>query len=97
MAEITIAHIRQLALVFGCAASDEEILTFLNENGNAYGMWMRMMQAAEDFIKSNLRTSLTKSDIRQWNQEFIAADARYLQTHPTTPNGISGVNKNLRI
>jgi len=31
-------------------------MAFLNQNGRAYEMWKRMMQAGEDYIKSSLQT-----------------------------------------
>jgi len=97
VAEITLAHIRQLATVFGCAATEEEVLTFLNENGHAYEMWICMMQAAEDFIKSNLRKVPRKPDVRQLKQKSLVADTCYLPTYATTADGMSDLNKNLRI
>lgn len=52
--EITLAHIRQLAFMFGWPVGEDHVLALLNQGGRAYGIWMRMMQAGEDFIKSNL-------------------------------------------
>ena len=54
VAEITLAHIRQLAFMFGYPISEDYVLAFLNEGGHAYARWIRMMQAGENFIKSNL-------------------------------------------
>jgi len=97
VAEITLAHIRQLGTVFGCAATEEEVLTFLNENGHAYRMWMCMMQAAESFIKSNLRTGLRKSGVSQLKHKSAVAETCYFPTYATTADGMSDLNKNLRI
>ena len=97
MAEVTLAHIRQLAVLFGCEVSEEEVLTFLNQNGHAYGMWMRMMQAAEDFIKSNLPTGAPKAAGRQLKHSAVAADSSYFRTYPTSADGTSSLNNNLRI
>jgi hypothetical protein len=97
VAEITLAHIRQLATVFGCAASEEEVLTFLNENGHAYGMWMCMMEAAEDFIKNNLRIGLRNSDVGQLKQKSVVAETCYFPTYATRADEISDLNKHLRI
>src|ERR1700758_1260786 len=45
VAEITLAHIRQLAFMFGWPVGEDHVLALLNLGGHAYGMWMRMMQA----------------------------------------------------
>jgi hypothetical protein len=97
VAEVTLAHIRQLAVLFGCEVSEEEVLTFLNQNGHAYGMWMRMMQAAEGFIKSNLPTGVPKADARQLKHSAVAADSCYFRTFPTSADGMSSLNNKLRI
>ncbi|HVO60083.1 MAG TPA: hypothetical protein VMT53_04070 [Terriglobales bacterium] len=97
MAEVTLAHIRQLAVVFGCAVSEEEVLRFLNENGHAYALWMSMMQAAEDFIKSNLPTGRTKADTRQAKHSAFTADTCHFPTYQTNADGMSDLNNNLRI
>jgi hypothetical protein len=33
-----------------------EVATFLNQNGTAQNVWIHMMQAGEQYIKSNLKT-----------------------------------------
>ena len=95
VAEITLAHIRQLAPVFGCAASEQEVLMFLNENGHAYDLWMCMMQAAERFIETNLRTGLTTARFGQLKQK--PPQGCYLPPYSSITEGMSDLNKNLSI
>lgn len=97
VAEITLAHIRQLAATFGCPADEAHVLSFLNEDGYAYGMWMCMMQAGENFIKSNFPTVLSKSDSTRIKESTARADIRYFPTYPTMADGMSDLSKNLRI
>jgi hypothetical protein len=53
-AEITLAHLQHFAAESGSHMSAEEVAAFLNQDGNAQGMWIHMMQAGEDYIKSAL-------------------------------------------
>ncbi|HEX8924684.1 MAG TPA: hypothetical protein VF786_02775 [Terriglobales bacterium] len=53
-AEITTAHLVELAREAGEQISTADAEAFLNENGHAYEMWMHMMRAGEEFIKSHL-------------------------------------------
>jgi hypothetical protein len=94
VAEITVAHIRQLAMRFGCPASEDHVLTFLNEDGHAYAQWMRMKQAGEEFIKSNLPRVLSKADSTKLTESAAPGRSYYF---PTTANGISDLKNNLRI
>jgi hypothetical protein len=55
VAEITLAHLTRIAVESGRPLSDEQALDFLNQDGRAYAMWTRMMQAGEEYIKSTLR------------------------------------------
>ncbi|MBZ5597056.1 MAG: hypothetical protein LAN83_01930 [Acidobacteriia bacterium] len=57
VAEITLAHLIQLALENGHSLNQEEAIAFLNQEGRAYAMWKHMMQAGEDYIKSSLERS----------------------------------------
>ena len=54
VAEITVSHLMQFAGELGRAMSHEDAVAFLNQDGRAYAMWKRMMQAAEEYMKSNL-------------------------------------------
>jgi hypothetical protein len=54
VAEITLAHLTQIAREQGQCLSPEEALTFLNEDGRAYDMWKHMMLAGEEYIKTHL-------------------------------------------
>ena len=53
-AEITTAHLVELAREAGAQISTAQAEEFLNENGYAYEMWMHMMRAGEEFIKNHL-------------------------------------------
>jgi hypothetical protein len=53
-AEITLAHLQQFAAESGSHMSAAEVATFLNQNGRAHHMWLHMMQAGEDYMKSVL-------------------------------------------
>ena len=55
-AEITVAHMLQFASEMGTNMSAAEVAAFLNENGHAQDIWTHMMQAGEEYIKSNLGT-----------------------------------------
>lgn len=57
VAEITLAHLMQLALENGHSLTQDEAIAFLNQDGRAYAMWKQMMQAGEEYIKSSLRRS----------------------------------------
>ena len=54
-AEITLAHLAQFAVEAGASLSPEQALVFLNQDGRAYAMWKRMMQAGEEYFKSTLQ------------------------------------------
>ncbi len=54
-AEITLAHVQAFAEEIGTNITVAEVATFLNHNGRAQGLWNHMMQAGEQFIKSNLK------------------------------------------
>ena len=55
-AEITVTHLEQFAHEIGTDLSATELAQFLNQNGLAQNVWMHMMQAGEQYIKSNLKT-----------------------------------------
>ncbi len=55
IAEITLAHLTQFACEAGRSLSQQEAIAFLNQDGRAYAMWKRMMQAGEEYIKSTLQ------------------------------------------
>lgn len=54
-AEITLAHLQQFARELGTDMNAAEMAAFLNEKGRAQAVWTQMMQAGEDYIKSNLQ------------------------------------------
>ncbi len=53
-AEITLAHLQHFAAESGSPMSADELAAFLNQGGRAHDMWIHMMQAGEDYIKSVL-------------------------------------------
>lgn len=53
-AEITVAHVLQFAKELGSNMNAAEAATFLNQQGRAQAVWTHMMQAGEEFLKSNL-------------------------------------------
>jgi hypothetical protein len=55
VAEITLAHLTQVAQEMGRNLSPEKAIAFLNQNGRAYELWKRMMQAGEEYLKSALQ------------------------------------------
>ena len=54
IAEITLSHLIRLGNERGCPVSRRQALAFLNQEGRAFEMWKRMMQAAEEFIAGSL-------------------------------------------
>ena len=54
IAEITLSHLIRLGNEQGYPVSRQQALAFLNQEGRAYEMWKRMMQAAEEFIAGSL-------------------------------------------
>ncbi len=74
-AEITLAHLQQFAREAGSNMNAAEMAAFLNEKGRAQAVWTQMMQAGEDYIKSNLAGKA----IRIYTPERNAAQSRSLQ------------------
>jgi len=64
-AEITAEHLIRFAREVGASMSHEEAIGFLNREGRAYDMWKHMMQAGEEYIKSNLQVSRGPIPLRQ--------------------------------
>ena len=54
-AEITVTHLQHFAQEMGANLSATEVAQFLNQNGLAQNVWMHMMQAGEEYIKSSLQ------------------------------------------
>jgi hypothetical protein len=54
-AEITLSHVQAFAQEMGTDFTEEQLASFLNENGLAQGLWMHMMRAGEQYIKSSLK------------------------------------------
>jgi hypothetical protein len=55
-AELTVTHLQQFAQEVGTDLSAAEVAQFLNQNGLAQNVWMHMMQAGEQYIKSSLKS-----------------------------------------
>ena len=55
-AEVTMVHVQQFVKEMGTDMTEAEVAKFLNENGRAQSVWIHMMQAAEQYIKSSLPT-----------------------------------------
>jgi hypothetical protein len=53
-AEITLAHLQQFAAESGTHMSAAEVAAFLNQDGRAHHMWLHMMEAGEEYMKSIL-------------------------------------------
>jgi hypothetical protein len=53
-AEITLAHLQHFADELGSHMSAAELAAFLNQDGRAHDMWLHMMQAGEDYMRSIL-------------------------------------------
>lgn len=64
-AEITVAHLVEFARETGGEISLQQAANFLNENGQAYEMWMHMMRAGEEFIKANINPRMPVQSIRE--------------------------------
>lgn len=53
-AEITLGHVQAFAEEMGTHFTEAQVAAFLNQNGLAQGLWMHMMRAGEQYIKSSL-------------------------------------------
>ena len=58
-AEITLAHLQHFAAESGSHMSADEVAAFLNHDGRANDMWICMMQAGEDYMKSALQQKVS--------------------------------------
>ncbi len=58
-AEITLAHLQHFAAESGSHMNAAEVAAFLNQDGRAHLMWVHMMQAGEDYMKSILEQRVT--------------------------------------
>jgi hypothetical protein len=56
-AEITLTHLRKIAQEAGVSLAPEDTATFLNSGSFAQTLWVRMMRAGEEYIKSSLYVS----------------------------------------
>ncbi len=70
-AEITLAHVLQFAREAGSNMSAAEIAAFLNQDGRAQSVWMHMMRAGEEYIKSSLEAN--KATIPNVKQSLVRA------------------------
>jgi polyisoprenoid-binding protein YceI len=54
-AEITLTHVQEFAQELGSNLTSAELADFLNKNGLAQSVWVHMMQAGEQYIKTSLK------------------------------------------
>ncbi len=54
VAEISVNHLRKLALDMGQHLSEADALAFLNQQGHAYDMWKEMMRAGENYLRASI-------------------------------------------
>ena len=54
-AEISLVHVQEIAQEMGATFTTAEVAEFLNRGGLAQNLWTHMMQAGEQYIKSNLQ------------------------------------------
>ncbi|HZP61889.1 MAG TPA: hypothetical protein VFB28_00630 [Terriglobales bacterium] len=54
-AEITAAHLTELASKLKCPLTHEQAIALLNNEGHAYEMWKWMMKAGEEYIRFALQ------------------------------------------
>lgn len=73
VAEITVAHLTQIARELGRTLNEEEALAFLNQGGRAYDMWKHMMLAGEEYIKTSLNSPRLATVGRQVPRERVSA------------------------
>ncbi len=73
VAEITIAHLTQIARELGRTLNHEEALAFLNQDGRAYAMWKHMMLAGEEYIKTTLKNPRLAAVGRSISRHRISA------------------------
>jgi hypothetical protein len=64
-AEITVTHVQEFAQELGAKLDAAEVAQFLNHNGLAQNVWIQMMEAGEQFIKSSLQREVKAMAIPQ--------------------------------
>jgi len=62
-AEITLAHLQHFADESGNHLSAAEVAALLNQDGRAHDMWIHMMQAGEDYMKSILEQKMVSMHV----------------------------------
>ena len=55
-AEIGLVHVQAFAQEIGATITAAEVAEFLNQSGLAQNLWIHMMRAGEQYIKSNLKS-----------------------------------------
>jgi hypothetical protein len=89
-AEITLAHVMQFAQELGSTLNAAELAVFLNDSGRAQAMWMHMMQAGEEYIKTSLLEGKQGGLHKQKRPATPAATNHSLQHKPlVTPEPAS--------
>ena len=80
-AEITVAHMLQFAKEMGTNMNAAEAATFLNEQGRAQAVWTHMMQAGEEFLKSNLAGKTAVPNPARSTTQSISSAPPLLRKH----------------
>lgn len=74
-AEIGLVHVQAFAQEMGTPITAAEVTEFLNQPGMAQSLWIHMMQAGEQYIKSNLQRKF----LRLPNQSGMSVEATMIQ------------------
>jgi hypothetical protein len=64
-AEITVTHVQEFAQELGAKLEAAEVAQFLNHNGLAQNVWIHMMEAGEQYIKSSLQNQVKPATVTQ--------------------------------
>jgi hypothetical protein len=70
--EIGLVHVQAFAREMGTTITIAEVAEFLNRAGVAQSLWIQMKQAGEQYIKSNLKSKITRSPDRPRAGQEIA-------------------------
>jgi hypothetical protein len=57
-AEITVTHVQEFAQELGTRLDAAEVEQLLNQDGLAQNVWIHMMEAGEQYIKSSLQNTV---------------------------------------
>jgi hypothetical protein len=74
-AEIGLVHVQAFAQEMGTSISAAEVAEFLSQAGVAQSLWIHMMRAGEQYIKSNLKSQ----SMRLPNEARISVETAMIQ------------------